>query len=126
MTVSGGANVTSGTAGLSFTSLQVNVQSPDISTHPSNAAPVTFDIVNPVGGGTTLLSIGTLNMSNFLNDGTVGGNGYGDLVLLGNGNFSVTTAFTGGSVAFQPSLWAPVIPGRPTSRAPSATPAPLL
>ena len=64
---------------------------------PAYYAPVTFNIVNPVGGGVTLLSIGSLNMSQIVQNSTQGGYGYGNLILTGNGNFSVTTLFNGGS-----------------------------
>ena len=99
MTVSGGSNVTSGTAGLSFTTFQVDVQTSGSSSHLSYNAPFNITINNPTGGGTTLLSIGTLNLSNVITNGTNGGGGYGDLVLSGNGNFSVTSGLTGGASA---------------------------
>ena len=98
MTVSGGSNVNGGTAGLSFTSFQVDVQTTGTGTpYPSYYAPVTFNIQNPDGTGVTLLSIGTLNLSNQIVNGTNIGYGYGNLVLTGNGNFSVTSGLTGGT-----------------------------
>ena len=125
MTVSGGSNVNGGTAGLSFTSFQVDVQTTGTGTpYPSYYAPVTFNIQNPDGTGVTLLSIGTLNLSNQIVNGTNIGYGYGNLVLTGNGNFSVTSGLTGGASTAASLTLAPAIPARPTSRALLATSAP--
>ena len=103
MTVQGGANVTSGIAGLSFSTFQVYVQPATPTPYPPGTttyAPVTFNIVNPVGGGFTLLSIGSLNISSIVDVNTTSpfsvGYGEGNLILTGNGNFNVTTALTTG------------------------------
>ena len=94
MTVSGGSNVNGGTAGLSFTNFQIDVQtvfSPGVNSY---TAPVTFNIVNPAGGGVTLLSIGTLNLGESVGvqSSPPYGAGHGSLILTGNGNFAVTTS----------------------------------
>ncbi len=69
LTVSGG-NVTSGTAGLTFGATTLS-------------GATIFNVINPVAGGTTLLSIGALSNGGFTPK------------LTGNGNFAQTAAASG-------------------------------
>ena len=72
LTVAGGANVSSGTAGITFgaTALTGNV---------------TFNILNPANGGVTLLTLGAIT------------NGVNNLILTGSGNFAQTGPWGNGS-----------------------------
>ncbi len=70
--VAGGANVSSGVAGLSFTGVTI-------------VGPTKFSVSNPVAGGTTLLSLGAMT------------SGANNLTFTGNGNVVQTGAWGGGA-----------------------------
>jgi len=74
LNVAGGANVNSGTAGLSFSSATVN----------GNGI---LDITNPTGGGSTLVTLGPV-----VNNGT--------LTFTGNGNVAQSAPWSGGGITF--------------------------
>ena len=72
LTISGGSNVTGGTAGVTF----------GVTTLTDNA---TFNVVNPANGGVSLLTLGAMN------------NGGNNLTLTGNGNVAQGGAWGPGS-----------------------------
>ncbi len=72
LNVSGGANVISGTAGLTFGAVSLS-------------GPPTFNVTNPTAGGTTRLSLGAVN------------NGANTMTFIGNGNVVQTGVWGNGA-----------------------------